>query len=438
MKQDFNTLQSYVDEMKATSSGNDKKEIIKKYLNNPFVAKALIYENSPFKQYHVTSKNILKHSELYQKLINKESGVEVTDIFEVLDLLDTRTYTGYDAIGIVNFIITKHYPEHKELILNLIDKDLKTRAGASLINKVKPNHIPEFDVALAQKYEPKHCDFTNETWYASRKLDGCRCIVIVDENGKATAWSRQGKQFETLGNVLADVEWMSLEPNTVLDGEICIVDEDGNEDFQSIMKEIRRKDHTIQNPKYIVFDMLTMDEFNSKTSTRTLSQRESDLWDTLFVSPDTIEVLEQEVVHNEDDFHKWQKMASDGDWEGFMLRRDCEYEGKRSKNLLKVKTFFDDEYKVIDCSFAPFRFVEDGREQEEVVLSNIIIEHKGYKVQVGSGFSLDQRKHYMKNPKEIIGKTVTVQYFEETHNQEGGISLRFPTVKTIYENGRDC
>jgi len=39
---------------------------------------------------------------------------------------------------------------------------------------------------------------------------------------------------------------------------------------------------------------------------------------------------------------------------------------------------------------------------------------------------------------DIVGKTITVQYFEETANDKGGISLRFPTVKHIYENERDC
>ena len=37
----------------------------------------------------------------------------------------------------------------------------------------------------------------------------------------------------------------------------------------------------------------------------------------------------------------------------------------------------------------------------------------------------------------IVGKLITVQYFEETNNDKGGISLRFPTVKQIYENERD-
>jgi hypothetical protein len=31
-----------------------------------------------------------------------------------------------------------------------------------------------------------------------------------------------------------------------------------------------------------------------------------------------------------------------------------------------------------------------------------------------------------------------VQYFEESKNQQGGLSLRFPTVKHVFENGRNC
>jgi len=39
---------------------------------------------------------------------------------------------------------------------------------------------------------------------------------------------------------------------------------------------------------------------------------------------------------------------------------------------------------------------------------------------------------------DIVGKTITIQYFSETTNDKGGISLRFPTIKHIYNNERDC
>ena len=35
-----------------------------------------------------------------------------------------------------------------------------------------------------------------------------------------------------------------------------------------------------------------------------------------------------------------------------------------------------------------------------------------------------------------IGKTITVQYFEETLNQDGCHSLRFPVVKHVYDGVR--
>jgi DNA ligase-1 len=69
------------------------------------------------------------------------------------------------------------------------------------------------------------------------------------------------------------------------------------------------------------------------------------------------------------------------------------------------------------------------------MLSQVWINHKGYIVKVGSGFSQDQRLQYMDG--SIVGKIITVQYFEETKNQDGGISLRFPTVKIIHGEKRE-
>jgi DNA ligase-1 len=70
------------------------------------------------------------------------------------------------------------------------------------------------------------------------------------------------------------------------------------------------------------------------------------------------------------------------------------------------------------------------------MMSAVYIEHKGYSVKVGSGFTIEQRQHFYKNPQDIVGKEITVQYFEETKNQEGGISLRFPTFKYLYGDKR--
>jgi DNA ligase-1 len=145
-----------------------------------------------------------------------------------------------------------------------------------------------------------------------------------------------------------------------------------------------------------------------------------------------LSVLGQELIKDDTHFAEWTKRGNDYGWEGVMLRADEPYKGKRSKDLLKVKKFFDDEYTVIAISVGPFRYIKDGQECEEEMLSNVRIQHKGYNVDVGSGFTIAERQHFYQNPNDIIGKTITVQYFEETNNQDGGISLRFPTLKIIH------
>ena len=424
-------LKLFVDKLQGTSSSLDKVKILKQ--QSEFVQKVLEYTYNPFKQYNVTSKTCKKNSGLFKYNTYK-------DVFELLDDLTSRKITGHDAIAAVNGFTTAN-PGFEDLIYNIIDKDLKTRTGAKVINKAFPNLIPEFNVALAQNYEPKLASFgedANETWYASRKLDGVRCLAVVDKMGKCTLYSRMGKEFTTLNKVKYAIEATGI-INYVFDGEICLLDKDGNEDFQGVMKELRRKDHQIENPTFMIFDMIHKTDFENNKSTEILSDRLHTLRSWLgprYDTKETLRYLDQAVITDERHFDMWNQYSSELNWEGFMLRKDTFYEGKRSKNLLKVKSFYDAEYTVVDVDFGPMSVVRDGKEAQETMLSQVWIEHKGYKVKVGSGFSQEQRIKYMNE--SIIGKTITVQYFEETNNDKGGISLRFPTVKHIYENERDC
>jgi len=434
MTHDFDYVWGMVRDLRATSSTIDKQGIIEDYCNHKsaaasFARNILLYTYHPLWQYNVTSDNLKKKSHL--------RGKDFGDIFFLLNALKDRQITGHDAIGAVNSFIDQ-YPEYEELIHCIIDKDLKTRAGDKIINKAIPDHIPEFSVALADKYEPKLVDW-KDGWYVSRKLDGVRCIAIVDSDGNVSFYSRTGKSFDTL-NVVADGIIALGIKNVIFDGELCLVDEDGNEDFQGIMKQLKKKDHTIPNPSYKIFDMISHDEFYNKKGekNRPYSIRLANLTEIMTKNEcPCLTLLEQVLVHNDEHFQEWVKEAADSFWEGVMLRADQPYKGKRSKDLLKVKKFFDDEYEVIATEYGPIRYIKDGKEHEEVMLSNIVIEHKTYYVSVGSGFTIEERKYFYNNPHEIIGKKVTVQYFEETKNQDGEVSLRFPTFKILHGEERD-
>jgi DNA ligase-1 len=435
MTNDFDYVWGMVRDLRATSSTKDKEGIIVDYCNHNtvsanFTKNILRYTYHPLWQYNVTSDNLKKKNHLVAR------KNEYKNFFDLLDDLKSRKITGHDAIAAVNSFI-EHHSDYEELIHCIIDKDLKTRAGDKIINKAIKDHIPEFSVALADKYEPKLVDW-KDGWYVSRKIDGVRCVGIVDGSGNTTFYSRTGKMFDTLDIVGGGIKALNI-TNVVFDGELCLVDDEGNEDFQGVMKELKKKDHTIQNPSFKIFDMISHDEFYSKKgqSSKPYSIRYNNFREVMKHNTCAcLSVLGQELIKDDDHFQEWVKKGTDYGWEGVMLRADEAYKGKRSKDLLKVKKFFDNEYEVIDTEMGPFRYVLDGKEHEETMLSCITIEHKKHKVRVGSGFSIEQRQEFYKNPKKILGKIITVQYFEETKNQDGGISLRFPTFKILHGSSR--
>jgi DNA ligase-1 len=436
MVHDFNYVWGMVSDLRATSSTLDKQTIIEDYCNHSseaanFAKKILLYTYHPLWQYNVTSDNLKKKSSL--------RGKNYKSFFDLLDDLKGRAITGHDAIGAVHTFIDSQSNKNniEELIYCIIDKDLKTRAGDKIINKAIPDHIPEFSVALADKFDPNIVDW-NDGWFVSRKLDGLRLIAIVDNNGNSSFYSRTGKSFDTLDIVAGGIRDLGIK-NVVFDGELCLIDDNGNEDFQGIMKEIRKKDHTLQNPSYKVFDMISHDEFYSKKGEKNkpYSIRYSNL--TEVMKKNTcfcLSVLEHEQIKNDDDFNEWSGKANKNSWEGLILRADAPYKGKRSKDLLKYKSFYDDEYTVVDVEMGPFRYVKNGAECEETMLSCVMIEHKNHIVRVGSGFSIEQRQDLYKDPNKILGKIITVQYFQESQNQDGGISLRFPTFKVLHGDSR--
>ena len=429
-------LQNFIDKMRGTSSATDKIAIISR--SSAFIHDVLEYTYNPYKQYNVTSKTCKKNNDLLDKTVfDFMDG----DIFKLLNSLTRREFTGHKAIGVINGFVDFY----GQIIYKIIDKDLDIRVGASTINKAVPGLIPTFKVALAQEYKGK-CDWDDE-WFASRKLDGVRCLAVTDFEGKCTLYSRMGKELTTLNKVKEAIEATNV-INTVFDGEICLVDENGDEDFQGVMKQLRRKDHQIKNPVFMIFDMIYKKDFDKQKGDLVLSKRLRTLssWcpEMNYDRDDNGELIhlnilrntEQIIINGDDHLETWNTIAEANNWEGVMLRKNVGYEGKRTKNLLKVKKFHDAEYEVLGWDVDNHEVVRDGKSVSMTMLSQVWIEHKGYIVKVGSGFTQKQRLEYMDG--SIVGKQITVQYFEETHNDKGGISLRFPTVKHIYETQRDC
>ena len=425
-------LQEFVDEINLTNSNLDKQSVIKKYYDRDanMFAKLMRYVYDYHYKYYLTSANVLKREDL----VNDNMSTDNMTVCDMLDMLSSRTETGHNAITLVNTFIKDHL-EYKDLVFRIIDKDLKCRIDAKTINKVIPNVVPTFDVSLGEKVDWDRFNWENDDWFISRKLDGIRCILDKDT---LKFYSRQGEEFWVLDVLKDAIQPLDVLNGYVLDGELSLITEDGSDDFQGIMKQIRRKNHTIPNIRYNVFDILTKEEFDTKTSTRKFSERYAQLLELKDVLEATgrINVVEQTLMDSNDTLNHFRQAVVDNGWEGLMLRKDDIYKGKRSYDLMKVKNFSDAEYIVESVEIGTKPMLIDGVMKDVECVSALHFNHKGFDVKCGSGLNDSQRIEWKENPDLIIGKTIKVKYFEETVDQNGNLSLRFPILLNVYENGR--
>lgn len=436
-------IREILNEIKNTSGSKAKKELLDKHAS---AILALIFADTydTNRKYYVH-----KYDKNYQSVLCMNYTIDDNyNVFhDTLNQLTSREVTGNAAIALVEDTIAQYCDEDREILHMILGRNLKIGLSATTFNKSAEDKIEKFEVTLACNLDKtKGIDPIDGTWLASRKLDGVRCVAIVDrDNATVEFLSRQGKPFTTLKRLEYPLLELTrnLNGKIVFDGELCFIDEDGNEDFSKAIQKVTRKDTIAEDVRYCIFDMVDYEVFERGKGGPDFSARYEDYINLYMCSVDPavqyyLSPLHQERIETQEQFDRWSQMVKENDWEGFMLRKDIPFEKGRTKNLLKVKKFQDAEYVVEGVETGKVCYNEGGMKEYDVVKA-IIIDHKGNKVSVGSGLSKEQRIEWFKDPSQIVGKTVTVQYFEETTNITNDlISLRFPVLKHVYEEGRSC
>ena len=168
----------------------------------------------------------------------------------------------------------------------------------------------------------------------------------------------------------------------------------------------------IKTLKYYIFDLINLKDLNMSYINRfkLLETFKSLFKGTPIVIEPLISINKKKdivTVHN--------RLVKDG-YEGLMLKNmDAPYElDKRSKYLLKVKMFKDDEFKIIG-------FSKEDRDGKPLVIWKCVTS-TGHEFNVRPKGTEEERHELYKNAKEYIGHLLTVKYFELT---DDGIP-RFP------------
>jgi DNA ligase-1 len=275
-----------------------------------------------------------------------------------------------------------------------------------------------FEPMLAGKWEDRK-DKIEYPIFSQPKLDGIRCIVTVDG-----MFSRNGKEILSAPHIYESLKPLFEQyPDLIFDGELY-ADKFAN-DFNKIVSLVKKTKPTAddlkeskKNIEYHIYDLPSEDD--------TFQQRSQALYD-LFMEWSCFNahciLVDTDVCRSEKEVMEYYEKYVNEGYEGQMLRTDGVYENKRSKNLLKHKSFIDEEYTIIDIC--------EGEGNRAGTAGYFVFETKdGKRFKSNVKGTWEETAEMLKNKKKLIGKEATVKYFNLTPD---GIP-RFPYVIGIDRN----
>ena len=355
-------------------------------------------------------------------------GVDDIEVGMVFVKLIKRTLTGHAARDAIQELCDKATNEQwNDWYRRILIKDLRCGTGAKLINKVQADTIPLFGCMLAHD-GAKHPKKIAGECYVEYKYDGVRVIAIV-QNGSATLHSRNGKLLENFPHIeeaLSKPEFEGL----VFDGEVM------SEDFQTLMKQVHRKEGAQTEDSYLaVFDMLTLEEFDAGGTSKNAIERRQRIVNLSNLFTYRIQLVDATLIDMDSDegqvkFQQMNKRALDEGYEGLMIKPVNEgYKCKRSHAWLKIKPFIEVTLKVVE--------LEEGTGKNEGLLGALVVEGeddgKFFRLNVGSGLTDENREQIWENQDKVIGQLVEIRADAATQSQDADDvwSLRFPRFKTF-------
>lgn len=268
----------------------------------------------------------------------------------------------YGVVGGEPIIETEEVFEGKagrtveEQIMLRINSRVKKKKDAGYVNDIdvarsskRTNSLGFAKPMLAAKFEQCSELVKDGEFAMQRKYDGFRCIV-TKQGGQMFAYTRGGQLLTTIGHILDELK--HIPEGTSLDGELY----HHGWTLQKIAGSVKR-DYANEDSKqiqYMVYDTIESDMVYSERYE--LISTYLELTEMAVLVPTWFE-LEANTIP------KALRREREKGYEGLMLRLDVSkvgrkiqevgYEdGKRSKSLLKVKAWEDEEFLIVDKDYS--------------------------------------------------------------------------------------
>ena len=426
LKQDVQQVKENLELLRDTSGKKAKIEVLEKITNHVSTDETIIFL---LNDYITTG---LKSAKL-NKEIKKSSG-KFVGMNSIISLLKTVTKNNTGKNSIVDLIQMEAKEagldkDEKEFLYAVLSKTFKFGMSADSYNASKAGElyqIPTFGVQLAQTYDEKtHAWLEKEiekghSFVLTNKYNGNRCITFV-ENGTVKHYSRSGK--EITGLELLESDFLRLPSGYVYESELTKDLEsvtDLDEAFREVNGEINSKNKN-KDVHSQVFDVIDIEDFKKGVSSLNYFARRQDL--NVFVPNNLERVHLAPILYHGKDITMIKKQLLEQNAkgeEGVMIQlAEGFYHNKRTRDLLKAKTFFSADLRVVGFS--------EGQNRLKGTLGALVVNYKGNELGV-IGMDDKTRRDIWENQDKYLGKIAEVSYQGESKSKKtGALSLQFAT-----------
>jgi len=255
-------------------------------------------------------------------------------------------------------------------------------------------------------------NFDEGVW-VNIKYNGVRCLAT--KNGLFT---RKGKEIKSCPHINEALKkYFQESPNLVLDGELF--NDELKQNLGELISLVAKKEPDLKAKdvvQYWIYDIVdTAKYYNERYSFIKKTIKDNKI----------IKKCPRIHVSDYTSIDELLKDAEKNGQEGIIVRTNGVYQCKRSKHLLKYKSFFDEEFKIID--------IEEGKGNLAGMAGTIILLAKnGEPFGASPTGSHESWSSMWANRQKLIGKMATVKFKELTPlTKRGGGIPSFAKVTSI-------
>ena len=422
---DAQIILEIIKELRADASLNYKREILARYSD---------YE--PFKEFLIRVYN--PRINYYQRKIPdvisygmKEQSTQ--ELYVTLDALSTRSITGGEAINYVRNFILEANQTVRELFELAIGRDIRAGVGVGIINEVYKGLIEEIPYQRCSKLDEKtleRFDTIPDGFLTQAKLDGI-FNYIIKANDTVCMFTRAGTVWTSdslkqdmvkcsdgvyIGEALIYKEGKPLDRKTgnglinkfikretTLESLLEKAKKGKTKDIAELGNRRDEFEWIDKNLHFVIWDSLTLQEFEQGLSTRPYTERFGEAIKATFMTSKLKPVASYRVYSMKEAQAIADEYISNGGEGAIVKKLDTIWKDGTSKDMVKIKAVLDADLLCID--------VEEGSGKYKGKVGALVLETScgRLRVKVGTGLNdLDRDKPF----NYYIGKVIEIQYNE--------------------------